>query len=350
MRDFISINISRDNNYDLIRLFAAMQVVILHSSFHLKLSLWEPLKSFLQLFPGVPIFFFISGMLVTSSLMRSSSLKSYSMKRIKRVYPALWLCLLLSIIILMIFGQINFQTLAKPFLWIWLFCQTTLLQVFNPSEFRDFGVGVVNGSLWTIPVEVSFYFVLPAIVALVKLVKNPVLVFKVLVLFGGILSYALSLTLIQLFDSENIFVKILNVTVIPYFWQFAFGIFAALYYQKLKQFFTGKVILVGAAYIVIGGIVFHFIGPKMGLLLTSPLLYAFIFALGSNTPEITQRSLRGWDISYGLYLVHMLVVNILVETGFSGHWWAFTVSIIASVIRAMMSWHFVEAKVLRRAT
>jgi peptidoglycan/LPS O-acetylase OafA/YrhL len=65
------------NNFDLIRLIAATQVVLVHSSEHLlKLSYSNSLVlSVLHFLPGVPIFFFVSGFLIASSYDKSSSLQ-----------------------------------------------------------------------------------------------------------------------------------------------------------------------------------------------------------------------------------------------------------------------------------
>lgn len=43
------------NNFDLIRLFAAFQVLLLHTSYHLKVDIGY--GNLLKYFPGVPIFF-----------------------------------------------------------------------------------------------------------------------------------------------------------------------------------------------------------------------------------------------------------------------------------------------------
>ena len=71
--------ISRNNNFDLIRLFAAFQVVFWHGSVHFDIT--EALFGFLSVlyhFPGVPIFFTISGFLISHSLERNNfRLKQY---------------------------------------------------------------------------------------------------------------------------------------------------------------------------------------------------------------------------------------------------------------------------------
>mgnify|MGYP001238677287 CR=1 FL=1 len=56
---------STRNNFDLLRLFAALQVALEHSSVHLQHS--YAILDMLALFPGVPIFFFLSGYLIFGS-------------------------------------------------------------------------------------------------------------------------------------------------------------------------------------------------------------------------------------------------------------------------------------------
>ena len=48
----------RLNNFDFIRLIAALQVALVHGITHLEVKILNPFLDFLNLFPGVPIFFF----------------------------------------------------------------------------------------------------------------------------------------------------------------------------------------------------------------------------------------------------------------------------------------------------
>ena len=88
------------NNFDLIRLFAASQVAITHTASHLGVE--NSVLSILSMFPGVPIFFFVSGYLIYGSYEQSSKNPNtnfnFFMKRFLRLYPALWLCFVLSIL------------------------------------------------------------------------------------------------------------------------------------------------------------------------------------------------------------------------------------------------------------
>lgn len=56
--------ISHENNFDLVRLFAAIQVLMGHSISHLQLGTESSILTF---FPEVLMFFVISGFLITRS-------------------------------------------------------------------------------------------------------------------------------------------------------------------------------------------------------------------------------------------------------------------------------------------
>ena len=52
------------NNFDLLRLLAATEVIFDHYYQHLKLPISHTALKILYLFPGVPVFFVISGYLI----------------------------------------------------------------------------------------------------------------------------------------------------------------------------------------------------------------------------------------------------------------------------------------------
>lgn len=79
------VGISRENNFDLIRLIAALQVAVGHGMRRMDVqpnSFFE----FLSLFNGVIIFFVVSGFLITSSFDRNSSVKNYLRNRYLSLY------------------------------------------------------------------------------------------------------------------------------------------------------------------------------------------------------------------------------------------------------------------------
>lgn len=157
-------------NFDLMRLIAALLVVVSHT---FPLSGQPPLtirgvEDFGAL--GVSIFFVISGYLVTASYERDP--KSYLLKRILRIEPGLIASLVVTVVLL------SFVTSA-PAAEYWreaaLYVgRNALLYPATydlPGVFEDAPLaGVVNGVLWTLRLEFSFYLVLMLIRANLKLV------------------------------------------------------------------------------------------------------------------------------------------------------------------------------------
>ena len=74
----------RVNNFDLIRLLAALQVAVVHALVLLKPGghLFQMVRSGLELFPGVPAFFVVSGLLISKSYEQSDSLRNYYRNRV----------------------------------------------------------------------------------------------------------------------------------------------------------------------------------------------------------------------------------------------------------------------------
>ncbi|QTR46419.1 acyltransferase [Thiothrix litoralis] len=153
------IKFPKENNLELLRLIFALQVVISHMSSHMEF----PIPSFISYFPGVPAFFFVSGLLIYTSYLNAPG-KKYITNRFLRLFPGLLIVTAGGILLILFAKGYPFIRENLPIIITWSFSQITIGQAFNPSIFRDIGVGVINGSLWTITVEIIFYLVVPIIV------------------------------------------------------------------------------------------------------------------------------------------------------------------------------------------
>ncbi len=110
--------LNRNNLFDYIRLYAAFQVVIHHGSSALNYTIPEVI-SIIFSYRGVPIFFALSGFLVTIYWINSGfNLKKYLIARCLRIFPALWISALISYFLLIIFGKYKFAFSLKGILWL----------------------------------------------------------------------------------------------------------------------------------------------------------------------------------------------------------------------------------------
>src|SRR5215210_2012072 len=109
---------------------------------------------------GVAMFFAISGYLVTQSYVRRGSFVAYAEARLLRIYPALWLAIGLTIAVsalISTFPPGDFLS-ARPTVDYAIGGASLLdLHYFLPGVFTDNPRAAVNGSLWTLPVELRMY-------------------------------------------------------------------------------------------------------------------------------------------------------------------------------------------------
>lgn len=177
------------NNFNLVRMIAATLVLVSHSyAIALGDPGREPLRAELGTTWGgiaVDIFFVTSGYLVTGSLFRRGGLLEFTRARALRIFPGLWVALLLTTIVI----SLAFTRLSPAQFWAeghtWKFLATNMLLLLPrglvytlPQTF----VGVplsnppqgaaVNGSLWSLPLEVRMYIILAVGYLVVRAVRR----------------------------------------------------------------------------------------------------------------------------------------------------------------------------------
>jgi peptidoglycan/LPS O-acetylase OafA/YrhL len=176
-----------NNNFDLFRLIAALAVIYGHS---FALAPSPGFDDFLFTLSGqntaamaVKFFFFLSGLLVTDSLLTRKSLIQFFVARFFRIWPGLALVLLVSILII---GPIatkldlaTYFSASKTYLY---FKHQILMQTWGtqslgyydlPGVFTENAYkNTVNASLWSLFPEVFAYLTLAAIFSVGLLEKR----------------------------------------------------------------------------------------------------------------------------------------------------------------------------------
>ena len=323
------------NNFDLIRLLAALQVVVVHSAEHFGLDK-NLFVEILEYIPGVPIFFFISGVLIVRSYQRTDSLTLFYHNRLLRIYPGLWGCFLVSCAVVLIFYRFDCSIFDFS---KWAICQITVLQFFNPDFLREFGVGVLNGSLWTIPIELQFYLLTPFIAK-----KNNIKILLLLILFITVHF------VFQILKTDSIMWKLVTVSFIPWFCYFLLGAWVYFHFDKLISWFRGKFFIWLAIYIVavffakLAGMTT--VGNNINFTL-SLFLIAMIMSFAFSFDGISFKLLKRNDISYGVYIYHMLIINIFIQNDFMQNYWGMCLVIAITSFISFISWRFVEKRCLK---
>ena len=224
---------------------------------------------------GVTIFFVISGFVI--GLCRHMAPKSFFIKRVTRIYPGYWA----TIILIMLAGLVFYKDIDP--MW-----QTVLLL---PSTVKDTSVYI---PYWTLVFEMFFYTFM-TILLVFKLSDK-----ALTIVFTGVI------ILCQLFgDHYNGEYGYPGVTIFisPLNQMFAIGILSAIYLpilQKIKQVHF-------ALGIIIGLILIQYLHAQLYWLVYG-LTVGCIVLLFSKLDKCIPFLKPVGDASYGLYLIHSIVI------------------------------------------
>lgn len=328
------------NNYDLVRLFLAIAVVFGHA-FALSRtdSYKEPVLALLKFnYIGdlaVYGFFLISGLFVTASYIDKASLPRFLIARFFRVFPGLFLCLLISAYVIgPIFSEWSLWSyLRNPEVSSYVLSGLSLhhLQWELPGLFAYNPMKSVNGSLWSIVGEVFCYFCLSVIGVTGLLKKHK---------FTFLICAALFLFVYFKYNKIYFFSNIAEFKI-PFLF-FISGSFLAVCKDRFPINFPLLCLMVVICLLtkVIGDTSF-----RMFFYLTFgySLLYFGQTKLARNFPVSN-------DISYGIYLYGFIVqqtVESLLQL--RNPWLNFTFSIPFVVGLAYMSWWVIERPMIKFA-
>lgn len=162
------------NSFGVLRLSMALAVLVSHAVFLATgQNTAEPLYGWTGYTlgqHGVQVFFFLSGILVAQSLMKSESLRDYAIARGLRIFPALIVCVLLTALALgpwlttlpvtdYLKDKLTAAYILKNILLIRASAPLPGLFEGSPGD----AAGAVNTSLWTLKYEVMCYVALAVI-------------------------------------------------------------------------------------------------------------------------------------------------------------------------------------------
>jgi peptidoglycan/LPS O-acetylase OafA/YrhL len=329
------------NNYDALRLLGALLVLLNHS---MELSAGRGFgfagQSVSTL--GVKIFFCISGYLVATSWMNDPSPVRFLVRRARRILPALALVVILSILVI---GPV-FTTLplaeyfAHPWIVRYLGNVVFYVSYVLPGVFATLPIpNAVNGSLWTLPIEVTLYVLVPIYVFAGRVHAAAM---------TGLFLAAVGLSTYFFVQRPAFFVVAgtefwTGATLVPYF--VGGALLASL---RLERFLDARL---GVAGIVL----MYFLAPRMGywaeITLCVVLPYATI-AVGRASWPVLREAGRWGDFSYGIYLwafpIQQSIVQVL-GTGIGGLNNA-AIALPLTLGMAMLSYHLVEKRAMRIGT
>lgn len=330
----------RENNFNLLRLIAATMVLVSHSyalatgRADLEPLRWLPGFSLGGL--AVDIFFIASGFLVTGSLLQRRNLVEFCAARTLRIFPGLWAALLVTVIVV----GIGFTTLdvraffADGHTWRHVLKNAILVRGISyelPGAFMNVPwPRAVNGSLWTLPLEIGMYAALAISWAVFRAFRmRPDQSLRVFCCVVATIAIGADIASSQPPVSLGL----------------------------LARFFSGAVLYVLQRRVPASGALFlALLGATLASTLTAgafrliyPIAIAYLVIYVALVPAglfrvMTPRS----DYSYGIY-----IYAFPVQQAIASLWHAVSPielmasSLVVTLVFAMASWHLVEKRALR---
>ncbi|WP_294253424.1 acyltransferase [uncultured Sphingomonas sp.] len=321
--------------FDYARLVLALAVVLWHT-FPVTMSteallphVHEPIMVLVRVI--LPMFFALSGFLVSSSLERAPNLGVFLWHRVLRIFPALTVEVLLSALIL---GPLLTTVSLATYFTHREFFQY-MVNIIGWIHFRLPGVfldnpvsGIVNSSLWTVPSELECYITI-SVLFLIGFTKRPKLLAATYILAVALLTWRQMATGAPLWFNVDKF----NLTL-----SFVAGMVVYRYRHALPGGFA-----VAFAAFAVACLLLYF--PNAQYVASFPAAYA-IAAFGCNRmwrPKL----LFGGDYSYGLYLYAYPIQQTVVHLIGPGKFFeTLGLSLLAMVCFAVFSWHVIEKRIL----
>lgn len=318
------------NNFNLMRLIAAWLVIYSHSWAITGSAGADAIGALTQTKSGgalaVDVFFLISGFLVAASFQRNT-LREFVLARALRIYPALIVCVLLSVCVLgpLLTTAPDYWSDAKTWRYLWANASLWRAQFWLPGVFDTLPRTAVNGSLWTLPIEGHLYVAL-TIAGLAGMLAPK----RYLPAWALAITAACAFAYLRAPLPEHL-VNLLWVTTF-----FITGTLCWIYRQYIRLSIWPLLALLVAAAVLRGTWWFAVVYVPL-------LTYAtFYIALVPKLPVIAKT-----DLSYGLYLYGWPVQQLVLLAGATTVLTNTLAATLVALVCAALSWFLIERPALR---
>lgn len=332
--------IKGDNCFDFLRYFFAVFLIVAHyftlANIETSFQTWGMMR--------VKAFFIISGFLVFYSFINKPDIGLYIDKRVRRILPpyilVVFSCFILGAFITNL-SIVNYFTSVDTYKYLLAnfsfmnFIEPSLPGVFDTSIMNN---SAVNGSLWTMKVEIMFYFSVPIVYYFMKRYNK-----LYVILFIMIFAFAYESFFTFLFEKTgDNFYLIIKKQIGSQFKYFYSGTLILLYFDRfikcVKYLFPISILI------------YMYKDSFFVFYLLEPLSFATII-IGCAYSLRFLNFFRKYDnISYGMYLFHYPIIQCFVFYGYTEQYpvMSFIAVFCLTIFISIISWKFIEKPIIKK--
>ena len=338
LRPQVSPLLHNENNLDIVRYYLSFAVLFAHFAELTGTTNYFPTSSY----TAVGGFFMLSGFLVFYSYLRSKSTLQYFKRRAQRIIPPymaiVLLCALCGVWLTNLPAEEYFT--SSQF-WQYLGANLTFANFLQPSlpgVFEGQVYEAVNGSLWTMKVEILLYISIPLAAWLMMRCSR---VWALGLIYA--LSYIYKMWMGHLYvESGELIYRIMQRQVGGQLLFFYSGVAILMYFDYFQRYIRW---LFPVALAV--GVASKWVNWFDAI---EPLCIAIvIIGFAYNCRWFVW--MRKYDnIAYDIYLFHYPIIQLVVYWGLPERniYWALAVVVAMTISLSLLSWYFIERPVMRR--
>jgi peptidoglycan/LPS O-acetylase OafA/YrhL len=333
------------NNFDFLRFVFAFSVILAHIHDLTINQQAFPAGKYVDSFIAVSGFFIISGFLITLSYSRRKSFSDYIVKRARRIMPAYIFVIVICSILLAAVSSLNVvEYFTNPSFYQYLLANLVFLNFIHPclpGVFNQNYSCAVDGSLWTLKVEVAFYLILPLVYYIVNKWRKKWPALVTLYILCLLYNYALY-GWFQHHPNPGLYFTLSHQlpSLMSYFLA---GMVIYFYFDKIL---SHKRLLFWIAVPV------YALEYYWGLQVLRPLALTLIIFYVAYSFNFLNDFGKYGDFSYGIYIFHFPVIQLFIHYGIYQNypaWLSVGFTLLISLVLGVLSWNLVEKRFLTRA-